>query len=240
MQIEWADLLRTGAASFGVELDSEAIGRFDAYTRLLLEWNQRMNLTSITEPGEIVAKHYVDSLALLGHARLPRDATVADVGSGAGFPGMPLAIARPDLRLVCFDSLRKRILFLQELTRQLGLTGVECRHIRAEEAGRLPAWRERFDAAVARAVGKMALLAEYCLPLVRPGGCFYAMKGPGGVQEAEEAAHAIGILGGHVAHTAGFLLPGTDSGRTIVQVKKERPTPARYPRPYAAIGKHPL
>lgn len=240
MPNEWVDRLRAGAAEYGVELDAEAVERFEAYTALLLEWNGRMNLTAITEPEEIAVKHYVDSLSLFRTAELTQNARVADVGSGAGFPGIPLAIARPDLRVVCLDSLNKRILFLQELSRRLGLGNVECRHIRAEEAGRQSALREQFDAATARAVGKMALLAEYCLPLVRSGGCFYAMKGPDGAAEAKEAASAIRQLGGQLARTESFCLPGTDMARTILCVRKQQATPARFPRAYAAILKHPL
>lgn len=240
MPNEWVDRLRAGAAQCGVELDAEAVGRFETYTALLLEWNGRMNLTAITEPEEIAVKHYVDSLSLLRPAKLPKNARVADVGSGAGFPGVPLAIARPDLRVVCLDSLNKRILFLQELCRRLGLGNVECRHIRAEDAGRQPELRAQFDAATARAVGKMALLAEYCLPLVRVGGVFYAMKGPDGDGEAKEAAGAIRLLGGGVARAESFCLPGTDMARTILCVSKQRATPARFPRAYAVMRKQPL
>lgn len=240
MPNEWTDRLRAGAAQCGVELDAKAVGRFETYTALLLEWNGRMNLTAITEPKEIAVKHYVDSLSIFRAAELPQGARVADVGSGAGFPGIPLAIVRPDLHVVCLDSLNKRILFLQELCRRLGLGSVECRHIRAEEAGRQPALRERFDVATARAVGKMALLAEYCLPLVKPGGCFYAMKGPDGAAEAKEAAGAIRQLGGRLIRTESFCLPGTDMARTILCIRKQQATPVRFPRAYAAILKHPL
>ena len=198
-----------------------------------------MNLSAITEPGEIAVKHFADSLSLLAYADLKTGAAVADVGSGAGFPGIPLAIARPDLRVACLDSLQKRILFLQELSGRLGLA-VECRHVRAEEAGRMPALREHFDAVTARAVGRMALLAEYCLPLVKTGGRFYAMKGPDGEQEAAEAATAVEIMGGHTRRTVSFMLPGTDMGRTIVVIDKVRATPGKYPRAYAAMCKHPL
>ena len=236
---EWIDRLRADAAQFGVELDARAMERFETYAALLIEWNERMNLTAITEPGEIAVKHFADSLSLLGCAELKEGAVVADVGSGAGFPGIPLAIVRPDLRVTCLDSLQKRITFLEEVSRRLGLA-VECRHVRAEEAGRMPALREHFDAVTARAVARMALLAEYCLPLVKPGGRFYAMKGPDGGREAAEAASAIETMGGRIRRTVVFTLPGTDMGRAIVVVDKKHATPGKYPRAYATMCKHPL
>ena len=233
-------LLKETAFALGIDLSDEAVSEFTAYTSALLEWNRVMNLTAITQPEEIVCKHYIDSLTLLRYASLPENASLADVGCGAGFPGIPLKIARPDIRLTCLDSLNKRIHFLEALVQTLALDNVRCLHMRAEEAGRNAGLREKFDAVTARAVARMSVLAEYCLPLVRVGGYFYAMKGPDGETEAREAAPAIRLIGGSIEHVASFSLPHTDMLRTVICVRKVTPTPASFPRTSAVMAKKPL
>ena len=233
-------LLKETAALLGIDLGDTAVEHFASYTASLLEWNRVMNLTAITQPEEIVCKHYIDSLTLLRYADIPANASLADVGCGAGFPGIPLKIARSDIRLTCMDSLNKRIRFLESLIAALSLDNVRCLHIRAEDAGRQAGLRERFDAVTARAVARMGALVEYALPLVRVGGYFYAMKGPDGEAEAREAEAAVRLLGGSIERIESFPLPGTDMRRTIVCIRKRSATASIYPRATAVMAKKPL
>lgn len=230
--------LKAYCEGFGVLLSPEQLDQFDGYCRLLLEWNKKMNLTAIREPEEVLIKHFVDSLALLRFAELPQGAKLIDVGTGAGFPGLPLKIARPDLRLVLLDSLKKRLTFLQAVCDALGLDA-DIIHSRAEDGGKLSGLRQNFDAAVSRAVAPLNLLAEYCLPFVRVGGIFLAAKGPQVKEELSQAEKAFHLLGGRAEKTAEYFLPD-GSGRTLVTVKKERATPALYPRHGSKIAKKPL
>ena len=217
---------------------AEQYDRFARYCTLLQQWNEKMNLTAITEDGEVAVKHFADSLLPLTMAELPQGARLVDVGSGAGFPGLPMALVRPDLRVTFLDSLQKRLTFLQNVTAELGVAAVQL-HARAEEAGRDPAHRERYDVATARAVANLSTLAEYCLPLVKPGGVFLALKGSGGREESEAAASAIVKLGGRVEALHEYALPGGDA-RVLAVIRKERPTPPQYPRPTAAMKKKSL
>lgn len=223
---------------YGVLLTQEQGEQFDNYCRLLLEWNEKMNLTAIREPEGVLIKHFIDSLALLKYADFPQGARVIDVGTGAGFPGIPLKIARPDIKLTLLDSLNKRLVFLREVSQVLGLEA-ELIHSRAEEGGKLPALRQRFDAAVSRAVASLHLLAEYCLPFVKVGGVFLAAKGPDIQEELSQAANAIRLLGGKVEKAECYALPD-ESRRTLVVVRKEKPTPVQYPRHGSKIAKKPL
>ncbi|MCI9274167.1 MAG: 16S rRNA (guanine(527)-N(7))-methyltransferase RsmG [Clostridiales bacterium] len=232
------EILASGAAQFGVTLDERALDRFLQYGVCLLEWNQKINLTAITDPEEVAVKHFVDSVALLSIFTPDKGAKVIDIGTGAGFPGVPLKIARPDVEITLLDSLNKRLVFLEELLNGLDLSA-QLVHARAEEGGRNPALREGFDWAVSRAVANLRLLAEYCLPYVRVGGIFTAMKGPEVEQELLEAQGAIEVLGGTVERVERFSLPD-GSGRTVVVVRKERPTPTAYPRHGSKIAKKPL
>lgn len=225
-------------SSFGLTLDATAKNRLQTYGNLLLEWNARVNLTAITDPQEVVEKHFLDCLLLLRHDEPPARAAVIDVGTGAGFPGLVLLIARPDLRLTLLDSLQKRVRFLRETVDALGLTA-ETVHARAEDAGRDPAFRERFDRATARAVAKLPTLCEYCLPFVRVGGRFFALKGPGAQAEAETSLSAARLLGGGKPVCFDDRLPGGDE-RCFVCCEKRSQTPTKYPRPAAKIAKQPL
>lgn len=223
----------------GFSLNDDAYAKFSTYSRLLVEWNEKMNLTAITQPGEIAVKHFVDSLLLLRYLQIPNGAKVCDVGTGAGFPGVPLKIARDDISLTLMDSLNKRLTFLQAVAGELGLTDTCTVHKRGEDAGRDPLYREKFDVVTARAVAHLRELSEYTLPLVKKGGCFAAMKGPSITQEAEEAKNAIARMGGKIQEIFSFTLDGAGE-RTIVIIKKISQTPANYPRPSAKIAKFPL
>lgn len=228
------------AGKWNLPLTDEQIGQLELYARLLVEWNEKINLTTITDPQEIAVKHFLDSLSLLHFLPPEQGAAVLDVGSGAGFPGMVLKIARPDLRLTCMDGTQKRVHFLTELAAALQLQDVTCLHARAEEAGRDAALRETFNYVTARAVANLHALAEYCLPFVTPGGRFVAMKGPDGAAEAQEAVAAIQTLGGELRGVHTFTLPGSDFSRTLVEIFKMNQTPPAYPRPAGKMKKKPL
>lgn len=225
------------AAAEGFELTARQLEQFDQYAQFLVEYNEKVNLTAITNPEGIEVKHFLDSLMLLKAVELPEGASVIDVGTGAGFPSVPAKIVRDDLRLTLLDGLNKRIVFLGELSRRLGQENTAL-HARAEEAAR-GELREQFDLATARAVADLRVLAEYCLPFVKVGGVFAALKGPDGPTEVEAAKKAISLLGGKVEAVKSFTLPGQQA-RTVAVIRKVQPTPAKYPRHGGKIAKQPL
>ncbi len=225
--------------SFGVLLDRQAVERLNLYGNLLLEWNQKINLTAITDPLDVLYKHFYDCLLLLKAAPPPANATVIDVGTGAGFPGLVLKIARPDLQVTLLDSLNKRLLFLNEVISRCGLSQAACVHMRAEDAGKTPSHRERYDLACARAVAALPVLTEYCLPLVKPGGLFVAMKGPSAEEELKTADRAVRLLGGAQPAIVCETLTGKEQ-RAFITVKKISQTPTKYPRKPNEIAKQPL
>lgn len=238
------ELLRRCAADAGAEVSPELCERLDIYARLLVEWNEKMNLTAITDPTGIAVKHFADSLTAA--PLLPAGAfSLIDVGTGAGFPGVPLALLRPDCTLTLLDSLQKRLTFLDALCGALGLP-VTLIHARAEEGGQKPQWREQFDVATARAVAALPVLCEYCLPFVRVGGRFIALKGPDGGAESAAARRAADLLGGRMGEARTLTLPAREEPgvepmtRMLVTVDKVRPTPTKYPRPSAKMAKQPL
>lgn len=231
------ELLKKECAELGVNLSDAQCAQFERYYELLTDWNKKINLTRITEPDEVVTKHFADSLTLLKYCDIPQGAKVIDVGTGAGFPGIPLKIARPDIRLTLLDSLNKRLNFLREVCGDIGIQS-ELVHLRAEEGSRKPEYRDSFDVAVSRAVAGLNVLTEYCLPYVKTGGKFISMKGPDLTQELNEAKNAVKTLGGEVESVKEFELCG--SGRTIVTIIKERQTPKPYPRHSSKIKSKPL
>ncbi len=232
------ELLTRRLDECGIAYNDEAISRLDRYAALLVEWNEKMNLTAITDPEGIVIKHFLDCALLLKHVNIPTGASVIDVGTGAGFPGMVLKILRPDIKLTLLDGLNKRLTFLNEVAKSLGLE-VTTTHIRAEEAGKNPLYREKFDLVTARAVAELRVLYEYCLPLCRIGGTFCSMKGPSAEEELKNAGKAKAILGGGKAHITTETLTGEEV-RTFVITKKISQTPPKYPRISAKISKQPL
>lgn len=225
----------------GVKSDARMLELFENYAEFLIDYNEKVNLTAITEPNEIAVKHFADSVSLLPVINPEKGARIADIGAGAGFPSVPILIARPDLKITMIDSSNKRVTFLNLLLERLGLkdSGSEAVHLRAEEAGASAKYRESYDFAVARAVANLRELAEYCLPLVKVGGVFAAMKGSNVDDELAGAEKAIALLGGKVLDVKRFTLPNGD-GRSIVIVKKISQSPAKYPRPSAKIAKKPL
>lgn len=220
----------------GIILDDTALDRFDTYAELLVEWNGKMNLTAITEPEEIEVKHFLDCLMLPKYFDLENVKTVIDVGAGAGFPSVPLLIYKPDLCLTMMDAINKRLTFLDTAVHALGLEA-QLIHERAEAAGQDENYREKFDLATARAVAPMNVLAEYCLPFVKVGGYFVALKGSN--DDTEEAKNAIATLGGEIVDNISYKLNGTEP-RSIVVIKKISQTPTHFPRKSKKISTKPL
>lgn len=226
-------------AEYGFALSPHQLAQLDQYGEMLVDWNTRMNLTGITQPEEVEIKHFLDSLLLLDSVELPEKASFIDVGCGAGFPSLPCKIYRPDLKLTLLDSLNKRIGFLQAVGEALSLNQIEYIHGRAEEVGRQKNHREKYDLATARAVAHLRELSEYCLPFVKQGGVFAALKGYDIEQELEEAASAIRKLGGKIEQVKKYQLP-MENSRSIVVIRKISQTPPQYPRTPAKIAKTPL
>lgn len=213
--------------------------QFDLYGQLLTQWNEKINLTAITDKREIAVKHFADSLTALLCCDF-EGKSVIDVGTGAGFPGLPIRIAAPTVQLTLLDSLNKRISFLEEVCQRLDLKNVRCIHARAEEGGADPHLREKFDICVSRAVAPLNILAEFDLPFVKKGGKMVALKGPAAYEEVKAAEKAIKTLGGKVCDIKEITLPDTDLKHTAVIIEKVSPTPKKYPRSYGKIKKAPL
>lgn len=223
-------LFQEGIAELGGTLSDTQLSQFAKYSELLKEWNQKMNLTAITDDDGISVKHFLDSVLPLYHIEIPQGAILADIGTGAGFPGIPLKILRPDLRVTLVDSLNKRITFLEEVCKELGLENVTCIHGRAEELGKDNKFREKFDMVTSRAVANLRVLGEYCLPLVKVGGQFLALKADGVDEELLEAKPMLGTLGGGKAQVISAPLPESDMVRKLVVIPKDKPTPSQFPR----------
>ena len=230
------EILRHGLTEMGLARDDSVLDRLELFSQRLLETNQVMNLTAITEPTEVAQLHLLDSAAVLLCKNIP-GARVIDVGTGAGFPGLPIKLLEPSLDLTLFDSLQKRLDFLSGVCRELALTGVLCLHGRAEEAGHDPALREQFDVAVSRAVARLDLLCELCLPFVSPQGRFLAMKAEDSQPELEAALPVAERLGGRLENTLSYTIPGTEIRRRIYVFRKETPTPETFPRRWAKLKK---
>ena len=232
------ELLQSEAERIGVDLGEYGADRFDSYAERLVRWNEHVNLTAITEPDDIVIKHFIDCLYIMKYVAFKKDEKLVDVGTGAGFPGMPLLIANPDLDVTFVDSMEKRIGFLRDVLKNIGLTGTRI-HERAEVVGKDGEYREKFDYATARAVAPLNVLCEYCLPLVKVGGLFVSLKGSSGMEELKAAENAINVLGGEVAKAVEYQLPNGD-GRSIIIIRKISQTPTKYPRKSKKIDTKPL
>lgn len=232
---------------FSITLSSEQVDQFIRYYEMLAEKNKVMNLTAITEFDEVLKKHFIDSLSLVKVCDLKGSLSIIDIGTGAGFPGIPLKIAFPDLNVTLLDSLQKRVFFLQEVIEELALHNVEAVHGRAEDFAKPDQLREKFDLCVSRAVANLSTLSEYCLPYVKVGGKFISYKSEKvsmdigqNKTETEQAEHAISVLGGKLAEQKSFLLPFSDIFRNLIVIEKCRPTPKQYPRKAGTASKKPL
>ena len=226
------------ARMINVKLTEEQVEDFFKYMNLLLEWNEKINLTAITDVDDIILKHFIDSMTVLKY--IEKDKSIIDVGTGAGFPGIPIAIMREDVKITLLDSLNKRINFLNEVCSELKINNIETIHGRAEEAGQNKQYREKYDIAVSRAVANMTTLSEYLIPFVKVGGICICMKGSEIDHELEQAKFAIKELGGKIEKVEKFNLPDSDIERNIVIIKKIKPTPNRYPRKAGMPSKMPI
>ena len=234
------EILAARAAEAGIPLTAEQIGQFSVYNEMLLDWNTRMNLTALTAPEDVAVKHIIDSLTAYDAALFDGARTLIDVGTGAGLPGIPLAVYAPHLTVTLLDALNKRVRFLTEATAAMGLQNVRCIHARAEEAARTAEHRAAYDIVVSRAVARLPVLLEYTLPFVRVGGTLLALKGRAYAEEQKEARRAAEVLGGGRITARPVHLPGLDDVRAILTVTKERQTPAAYPRGGGAPTRRPL
>lgn len=226
--------------AMGLVLEDYQIRQFCRFEEMLLETNRVMNLTAITDPGEVAVKHMADSLSCYDERYFPKDASLLDLGTGAGFPGIPLAIFRPDLTVTFFDSLQKRLNFLNEVCRETGLRKVAFLHGRAEEMAHQEAYREQFDLVTSRAVARLSILCEWALPYVRNNGLFIALKGAQYEEEIKEASNALRILGGTLEEVRLVTLPGLSDKRAVLYIRKSGTSPAKYPRKPKMAAKHPL
>lgn len=232
------EYLKNVALKINIELSNEQSKNFEIYKNLLLVWNTKMNLTSITEEKEIIIKHFIDSLMLIKY--LNKDDKIIDIGTGAGFPGIPLKIVKKDLEVTLLDSLNKRINFLDNVIQELKLSNIKTIHGRTEEIALKEEYREKFDVATARAVARLNVLMEYCLPYVKKDGIFICMKGPNIKEEINEAKKAIEILGGRIENVQELELPEIHDKRTIIIIRKIKQTPKKYPRKAGIPSKQPI
>ena len=235
---EFSNLIKLYGKEISIEFSDIQIKKFYKYMNLLIEWNEKINLTAITEPKEIIIKHFIDSLTVLKDVKGKN--TLVDVGTGAGFPGIPLKIMNEEIKITLLDSLNKRINFLNEVIKELDLRNIETMHSRVEEAGKNKKYRESFDIATARAVANLSTLSEYMLPLVRVGGKSICMKGSEVGEELQNSKKAISILGGEIENIDNFQLPKSDMKRNIVIIKKVKNTPSKYPRKPGTPSKEPI
>ena len=243
MTDSFAKQLMSEAESLGLSLSQAQVEQFFKYYELLLEWNEKMNLTAITEESQVVRKHFTDSLSLVkvfGDELKTKQWSLIDVGTGAGFPGIPLKIAFPELKVTLLDSLNKRVKFLDQVCGELGLKQIRAFHGRAEDMGRDRTHREAYDLCVSRAVANLASLSEYCLPFVKVGGWFVPYKSGEIEEELLSGKRAVAILGGEVKQTIKFALPGGEDMRSLVMIEKKKNTSGKYPRKAGLPGKEPL
>ncbi|WP_297429618.1 16S rRNA (guanine(527)-N(7))-methyltransferase RsmG [Clostridium sp.] len=234
------DLMCQSSEDVGIQLSKEQFEKFIDYMKLLQEWNEKINLTAIIEDGEIIKKHFIDSIKSFKRVEFKNAGNLIDVGTGAGFPGLPIAIMKEDIKVTLLDSLNKRIKFLNTVITKLGLSNVTTIHSRAEDGARDSKFREKFDIATSRAVANMSVLSEFCLPYVKVGGNFIALKGPSVEQEIDQSLNAIKILGGELVNICEVNIEGTELRHNLVVVKKVKECPKVYPRKAGLITKNPL
>ncbi len=234
------NLLRDKAKEIGIDLTDLQVDQFDKFYQMMVEWNKVMNLTGITEYGEVVEKHFIDSLSIVKIIDINEVSAIIDVGTGAGFPGIPLKIAFPHLKITLLDSLNKRIKFLNEVINETGLDNISTIHGRAEDFAKQDEYREQFDLCVSRAVANLATLSEYCLPYVKVGGKFVSYKSGEIDEEVENSKTAVRVLGGKISKIEKFQLQGTDIGRSFVEIKKVKNTGKKFPRKAGLPAKEPI
>lgn len=237
-KIEFLRHVKQKAQEIGYTLQKEQLEQFFTYKELLIEWNKKMNLTAIEQEEDIITKHFIDSLSIASY--IPDTAKVIDIGTGAGFPGIPLKILNKDLSITLLDSLNKRITFLEEVIRNLSLENIQAVHARAEELAHKEEYREQYDIAVSRAVAPMHTLLEYMLPYVKIGGKCICMKGPNLQEESKDLQNCLETLGGKIEKIEEIVLPETEIKRNIMLIKKENKTPKKYPRNPGMPSKKPL
>ena len=239
MQInEFKEKMNENLKLLNIELSDIQLEQFYQYMNILIEWNKFMNLTGITEPEEVITKHFIDSLTVLD--KIDEDASIIDVGTGAGFPGIPIKIAFPNTKIILLDSLNKRIKFLNEVIEKLELKNIETIHGRAEEVGKNKKHREKYDIAIARAVAPLNILLEYLMPFAKVKGKCLCMKGSSSEEEIKNSKNALKILGGQLIETEEFYIPNTDIKRRIIQINKNKETDIKYPRKAGTPSKEPL
>lgn len=234
------DILKKGIEDFGLEVNEKVLSDFQEYKELLVEWNQKMNLTGIEDEKEVFIKHFLDSISAVTKGYIQNGMSLIDVGTGAGFPGMPLRICLPELKVTLLDSLNKRINFLQEVASKLSIEDIEFIHGRAEDFGKNEDYREKFDIATARAVAGLPVLMEFCVPFIKVGGYFVCLKGPNANLELEESKKAMEVLGVEYIEKIDVKLPEIDLNHNILIFKKVKNTPSKYPRKAGKVSKNPI
>ena len=243
MYDEGLKLFSQGLEELGIDLSNDQIEQFVKFYEMLVEKNKVMNLTGITEFEEVIVKHFIDSLALvkvINKDKLADDISIIDIGTGAGFPGIPLKIAFPEIKITLLDSLNKRINFLKEVSEELGFENIEFIHGRSEDFGRNPQYREKFDICVSRAVANLATLSEFCVPFVKVGGSFVSYKAGDCGEEISNSTKAVEKMGGKITNQLEYVVPTSDLNRVLLVIKKEKATPKSYPRKAGTPAKEPI
>ncbi|MBU3101451.1 MULTISPECIES: 16S rRNA (guanine(527)-N(7))-methyltransferase RsmG [Clostridium] len=238
--MEYFDILNEASNNVGLKFDQKKYDQFMLYKDLIKEWNEKINLTAIKEDEAIVQKHFIDSMKVFKFDQLKNAKNVIDIGTGGGFPGIPMKIIKPEVNIVLLDSLNKRIIFLNEVINRLNLKNIKAIHGRAEDFAKEKQYREKFDVAVSRAVANLTVLSEYCIPYVKVGGYFVAMKGPAVEEEIKLSKNAIRLLGGQIEHIEKVQIEGSDLNHNLVIIKKISQTHKKYPRKAGIVAKVPL
>ena len=234
------DILKNGLENLGIAVDDKMLNDFNIYREILVDWNQKMNLTGIEDEKEVYIKHFLDSVSAITNGYIKDGLSIIDVGTGAGFPGLPLRICLRNTKVTLLDSLNKRINFLQEVSKQVGIDNIEFIHGRAEDFGKSEAYREQYDIATARAVAGLPILMEFCVPFVKVGGYFVCLKGPNANLELEESKAAMEVLGVEFIEKINIELPESDLNHNILVFKKVKNTPEKYPRKAGKPAKSPI